>query len=396
MRILVTSSRMPFALDEIRKLGRRGHTVLAADTFRLAPGNHSALVAESLTVPAPRFAPRRCAERLADAVAEHGVDLLLPTFEEGFCIARHRSRFPSSCRLFLADFHELDRLHNKSRFFGLLEQLGLPAPPTTTVVDQAGLHRAVAKYDRWVARAAYSRGAVDVLTHDGPVAGDLSLDDCAPDEQNPWIVQPFIDGQRLCSFSSVHDGAITAHCTYEHPRTIEGGGGISFRSVEAGQTLQVAERVAAHTGYTGQLSFDLIRSRRGMFAVECNPRATDGVVLMTDEEFDRALLGRPAGEPLLVPTGRRRQISVGLLRELVAHFGRTLARPGALRDALSDLVRVPGVYVDGDDPWPALVLPLSYSHVLGYQLHQRRAARSRSSIMGAYLYDVSWNGEPIP
>ena len=44
--ILVTSSRMPFALDEIRKFGRRGHAVYASDTFSTSPGSHSQFVAE--------------------------------------------------------------------------------------------------------------------------------------------------------------------------------------------------------------------------------------------------------------------------------------------------------------------------------------------------------------
>ena len=45
MRILVTSSRMPFALDLIRKLGKEGHAVFATDTFRTAPGSHSKFLA---------------------------------------------------------------------------------------------------------------------------------------------------------------------------------------------------------------------------------------------------------------------------------------------------------------------------------------------------------------
>ena len=41
MRILVTSSRLPFALDMIRKLAERGHDVYASDSYELAPGSHS-------------------------------------------------------------------------------------------------------------------------------------------------------------------------------------------------------------------------------------------------------------------------------------------------------------------------------------------------------------------
>ena len=54
MKILCTTSRMPFAVDEIRKLGERGHEVYAADTFRAAPGSHSKEVADRVLVPAPK------------------------------------------------------------------------------------------------------------------------------------------------------------------------------------------------------------------------------------------------------------------------------------------------------------------------------------------------------
>ena len=36
MRLLITSSRMPFALDAIRKLGERGHEVFARQLRRVA------------------------------------------------------------------------------------------------------------------------------------------------------------------------------------------------------------------------------------------------------------------------------------------------------------------------------------------------------------------------
>jgi hypothetical protein len=37
--LLITSSRMPFALDAIRKLGERGHEVYASDSYEDPPGS---------------------------------------------------------------------------------------------------------------------------------------------------------------------------------------------------------------------------------------------------------------------------------------------------------------------------------------------------------------------
>ena len=40
MRVLVTSSRMPFALGMVRKLAAEGREIYAADDHLLLPGNH--------------------------------------------------------------------------------------------------------------------------------------------------------------------------------------------------------------------------------------------------------------------------------------------------------------------------------------------------------------------
>ena len=41
MRILLTSSRLPFALSLIRKLAEAGHEVYASDAYEVASGSHS-------------------------------------------------------------------------------------------------------------------------------------------------------------------------------------------------------------------------------------------------------------------------------------------------------------------------------------------------------------------
>ena len=41
MKVLITSSRMPFALGMVRKLAAEGREIYAADDHVLSPGNHS-------------------------------------------------------------------------------------------------------------------------------------------------------------------------------------------------------------------------------------------------------------------------------------------------------------------------------------------------------------------
>ena len=58
VRVLITSSRMPFALGMIRQLHEAGHEVFAADDYALSPGSHSSYLAGHFVYPS-RAATRR-------------------------------------------------------------------------------------------------------------------------------------------------------------------------------------------------------------------------------------------------------------------------------------------------------------------------------------------------
>src|SRR5690606_1554257 len=112
--ILVTSSRMPFALDEVRKLGEAGHHVIAADTFRSAPGSHSKHTDLHFEVHSPRYETLRFVDDIAEIVVRQGVDLVLPTFEQVFYLAAHRDRLDAP--VFCDSLDVLAGLHDKVRF----------------------------------------------------------------------------------------------------------------------------------------------------------------------------------------------------------------------------------------------------------------------------------------
>ena len=57
VKVLVTSSRMPFALGMVRKLAEAGHEVYAADDYELSPGSHSKYLAGHFVTPRRASAP---------------------------------------------------------------------------------------------------------------------------------------------------------------------------------------------------------------------------------------------------------------------------------------------------------------------------------------------------
>ncbi|MHB1139292.1 MAG: ATP-grasp domain-containing protein, partial [Microthrixaceae bacterium] len=104
---------MPFAVDEIRKLGEVGNDVTAVDTFSAAPGSHSRYVARHFEVPAPTQQTEDFIAAIAKIIDEQRIEWLLPAFEEVFYLAAHRDRLPQSCELFFPDFPTLARVHDK-------------------------------------------------------------------------------------------------------------------------------------------------------------------------------------------------------------------------------------------------------------------------------------------
>jgi predicted ATP-grasp superfamily ATP-dependent carboligase len=380
---------MPFAVDEIRKLGERGHEVFAADTFRTAPGSHSKEVFEHVVVPAPKQETLGFVQAIVDLVRDNGIELIVPMFEDVFYLSKHRDALPESVRLFSPPFETLAKVHDKASFLALCGEIGVPVPQTVVATTDTELRDAVASFPKYFARAAYSRGGVELLTNTGPLAGVVSVDDVHPTADNPWVVQAFVEGTDLCSYSVVHDGTIVAHCTYEHPRTIEHAGGIEFVSVDEPRTLQYARMVAEATGYTGQLSFDWLAHDDGSFSiVECNPRPTDGVTLMRAEVFEAALLD-PAPEPVVVPAGHRSEIKFAMLRDM-------FREPANLPQELRELFDAPDVYHGEHDLRPFLYQVLSYSHVFAFRHHEHPARHKHTDLVAAQFYDVEWDGSPIP
>lgn len=388
VKYLVTTSRMPCAVEEIRKLGHAGHEVHAADTFGAAPGNHSRWAHAHVT-PSPRYDTAAYLEAIIELVYRCGIDMVLPAFEEVFYLQRNAKELHDRVEVFAPSFDTLHRLHDKVRFVELARELGVDVARTIVAHDQADLRHAITEIGEYFARPAYSRGGVYLLTNTGPLAGVVPIDACHPTATNPWLVQEFVHGRDLCTFSVVQHGRVVAHSTYVHPKTLDSAGGIVFESIVEPRTLELAQRFAEATGYHGQISFDFLDTPAGLIAVECNPRPTAGVTVMPDEMFVAALTRRPDGPTAVAPAGMRRHIWSALLRDMFFHPREI---PSDLAEILS---KADDVYAPPGDRMPGVYQFLSLSHVWKYRHDRGKAEKTRSDLMSGYFHDVSWDGDEI-
>ncbi|GAA3032047.1 carbamoyl-phosphate synthase large subunit [Microbacterium dextranolyticum] len=384
MRVLVTSSRNTFALDIVRKLGSLGHEVHASDTYGGAVGSHSSYLAGHLVTSSPRFATDAFVAEISDYVAEHGIELIIPTFEEVFYLAARAAELPAGVRVYAGSFADLARLHDKASFQRLAQDAGVPIPETVVATSPAELKDATARFPRYFARAAFSRGGVGLLTNTGPLAGAVSIDDCVPTPDQPWLVQPYVDGPMVCSYSTIVDGRVTAHCTYTAPEQWHHSTAIAFLAVDSTDTLAYAQRIVDRLdpSFTGQLSFDFIDTGEGLRIIECNPRPTNGVILLEAEGFARALVGEVETTVVAAP-GTEREITLAVLADC---FTEPLSH---LKTSLHDLLHVRDVDAGWHDSLAMLWSPASIVH--GAKIEHG----SRTEILKALGDDIVWNGEPI-
>jgi glutathione synthase/RimK-type ligase-like ATP-grasp enzyme len=370
---------MPFALALIRRLADAGHDVFASDTYAAAPGSHSRFLAGHFVTAPPRVDPQAFAADVERIAAEQAIDLVVPSWEDAFYLAALAHEAP----VYTAPFATLARLHDKFSFKELTGGLGLRLPETVLATTPSELREALGRFPRYFARAVFSRGGVSLLTNEGPLAGHVAVEDCQPTPELPWLVQEFVDGPMLCTYSTLHDGRVSAHCAYRAPRQWEHSTGIQFLSVDGDESRAIAERIGGPLSYTGQLSFDFVASPDGLVLIECNPRTTDGVLLMTADELARGILD-PGAEPALVEAGREVQLDFAVVAEALSESPRELPK------ALHDLIHVPGADSGWRDRMPTLYSLLAFAH------HERLSRREHEQLFVAMSDDVCWNGEPIP
>ena len=379
----MTSSRMPFALDAIRKLGERGHDVYASDSYDASPGSHSRYLAAHFVTASPSGDPEGFAadiERIAD---ENEIDVVLPMFEEVFYLAAQHDRLSTVTRLYAPPFRTLAQVHDKGTFQELCDRLDIRTPQTVLAHSQEELTDAIERFPKYFARAAFSRGGVGLLTNTGPLAGHLKPEDCEPTEANPWLVQEFVDGPMHCTYSTLHGGQVASHMSYRAPRQWEHSTGIQFVSVDPSDTLPTVEQLGSDLEWDGQMSLDFIETDDGLVMIECNPRPTDGVLLMTPESLERGLL-EPEEEVLLIPPGREEQLDFAV-------FAQIFREP--LREApksIHDLAEVHGTDRGWRDAMPKL-----YSF-LALCRFEKLSLRERKQLFVAMSDGITWDGQPIP
>ncbi len=384
MRVLVTSSRNPFALDIIRKLGSSGHTVFASDTYEGAMGNHSRFAAGHAATASPTFDTDQFIADINEFVADNEIELIIPSFEEAFYLAARRDDLVDGVEVYTGPFDKLAVLHDKVSFQRLCEQAGVPIPQTVVATDEKSLQEAIDQFPQYFARAAFSRGGVALLTNTGPLAGQMLVEDCHPTEEQPWIVQPFMDGPMVCTYATVVDGKVTSMVTYRAPEQWAHSTGIEFVADDSTKTLEYTQKIVDQLDptYTGQLSFDFVDHDGELLAIECNPRSTNGTLMLEADELANAMLGQ-VDEVVVAKPGTEREIKIAVLANAFTPHLKTI--PDTLHHVIKGTDTGKGWHDSFTTMWGPATL-----------VHGAKLSRGKhQAVLEALGEDIVWNGGPI-
>jgi hypothetical protein len=378
--VLITGARAPVAVDLARAFCGAGCHVHLADSVTpwAAQGMRPRLPIHRFPAPARDFPAFR--RELLALVQCLEVTLVVPTCEEVFWLAAAAERDGWATHLFAPDLVTLRRLHSKADFAAFAGSLGLDVPETVVLEDAVDPTALPLPLDQLVLKPEFSRFATHTLV--APRARRIAS--IAPTSDRRWVAQRRIKGQEICSWAAVRAGNIVAHAAYR-PRWRHGlAAAYQVEAVAIPAVTEVTRRIAAATGLTGHLSFDIIVDEQGRaFPIECNPRAVSGLHLFdADSALARAILGE--GEMTPAEPGRLRHLAPAM-----ALLGLpSAARRGKLGRFLADWRRGKDVVGRGC----ALV---TLGCLVDAGSFAALALRKGLSAAGATTADIEWDGAPI-
>jgi hypothetical protein len=378
-RILLTSGRVPSALELARSLARAGCYVVVADSYPTFLCQYSRAVARSYVVPPPRQQPASYELAIIDIIKRERIDLLVPASEEVLYLATFAAEIKKHCAFFFADAELLLQCHHKQDFNDMAHAMGLPVPDSTLLVRDSRVVQKL-QQDDYVLKRCFSRGGNRVIFAQGgtdPQSCDVPLD-------GSWLIQKKIAGETLCSFSVVQNGKVIKTQLYRPSITL-GSIGVVFQSLRDERMEQWIESFAQTTGYHGFLSFDFQRTESGaVMALECNPRITSGIHLVHPDVLAQAILNPERPLPQRVAHSRA-QIILGVMSALPD----LLASPRLAWKTLRECLQARDVIIDWSDPGLLLYQLKCYLYFF------RTCRRERFPLSSCAMDGIEWNEEAL-
>jgi len=271
MKIAITSPRAPIVIEWVKIMQRSGHSVTVVDSLYFPVAKYSQGV-HFVKVSPPKLSFETYKEEIRAIVKEH--DLTIPTCEDIFFLSMALADSDLEHKVFIPENKLLFNLHNKFLFKSLMNQyVRVPEMELVSTIKQIDLN----KKDTLL-KPVFSRFGRDIVRD----VNKNNINGITISEEYPWVQQQFINGNALCNYSIIQNGEIISHVVYKPKYLVNGAASTYFEYTESEKCNRFIEKFAQDTNYNGQVAFDFIDDGTDLYILECNPRATSGLHLISD------------------------------------------------------------------------------------------------------------------
>ncbi|MEJ8544273.1 ATP-grasp domain-containing protein [Brevibacillus borstelensis] len=409
--ILLTGGRAPATLELARLFDQAGHRVVVAESLPAHLCRVSRAVARSYRVRPPRLQENEYIEELCRIAEREKADLLIPTCEEVFFVAKGRERLRHHVEVLVESLEELRIWHDKGAFVRLAEQAGFSVPRTSAASSARELREALHAVEPGksvVLKPAFSRFSARVhILRRTLSKKDWFLPYELPSikEGETWLVQEYVEGRQLCSYAVAREGRLSLYADYATTFTAGRGASISFSFANHPGVRRFVETMVRLRRFTGQIAFDFIETQAGeLYPIECNPRLTSGIHLFRGkkEAADAFFAGGKAGgehaerendgeqdkcieaKPVLVPSG---SAAAALSMAMLVYGLPSIRSWREGKRWLGEFFRSRDVVFRWGDPLPAL----EQLRLLWTLAALKR--KTGMSMVECSTSDIEWNGE---
>lgn len=375
--ILITNGRFPATLDLIRNFSNNGHKVVVAETSYFNFCSTSKATYKHFKIPSPRDDEKGYIEEILQIIEKEKIDFFLPAWEDALVVAKYLDLFPNGVA-FTSKYELVHALHNKWEFSNLLKDLNFDTPKTILVKNKEDLDSI--PFTSFYVKANYSRGSEGALFIRNKELLKKRI------KKFPILVQEKLDGKQYCTYSICHEGDIKAHSTYPlhyekyNADKTRGKFCLSFEEVHHPKIIEFVKEFAKKTSYTGSLAFDIFDLDGKITILECNPRLTSGVTLLTSHKDLPAAYFNTIEKPLYPREGEQRQ----LLFPSIFFASKISIKNGSFRPFLKTLLNSRDVIFHKKD-----IKPFFFQPVLGlYNIYLK--IKYRKSVISSYSHDLDY------
>jgi predicted ATP-grasp superfamily ATP-dependent carboligase len=357
LHVLLSEGASTSAREAITVLGLAGHVVEVCDPDAHCLARFSRWVRKFHRCPGLAKDPAGFLAFFEKLLATRRFDVLLPTHEQGYLLARALPRVQAEVGIALPNFANYRTAHSKAGFSRLLDELGLPQPATHPAKSDAEL-RGLVRFP-CVVKTSVGTGSRGVWLVRDNAGLTQALEDLAANDgfANGVLVQDFVNGATEKAQAVFCRGKMLGFHAYRQIAAGAGGGDARKESVRRPDVRDHVAMIGERLGWHGALSVDYILSSAPVmpFYIDCNPRLVEPMsAYLAGLDLVQLLLQVSLGETPSAAVDSRAGVLThlamqallgcalrgGTRRDILRECAQLLTRRGAYADSVEELTPV--------------------------------------------------------